>query len=225
MGKAALQIFNNNEKHFANTNITKDMVMGEFIPNAYEENEDIVQWIVNDQYVLALFLVTNYIPIDSMLRSDVKWAGKDLEEFKKKNPVTYDLLKESAQGAFTLAALHGHPVRRPELEPIIFTDGEYTAEYSNLVGPVPQRLMDMVEEAGFDCDFIEDEIFDDLDAYRRLVNVQLRDKVTEKSHPTELHLCEVNRLILHPDQTYVFRYDPNCALCKQYINGTRLEGE
>jgi hypothetical protein len=34
--------------------------------------------------------------------------------------------------------------------------------------------------------------------------------------PIELYLCEINRLILHPDQLYIFRKHPDCKECAKY---------
>ncbi len=48
-------------------------------------------------------------------------------------------------------------------------------------------------------------------AYRRTTHRQ--DEVVE------MHLCEVNYLILKPDQLYRFKYDPACGKCKQYVEG------
>lgn len=38
--------------------------------------------------------------------------------------------------------------------------------------------------------------------------------------PTVMMLCEIPRLILHADQWYVFRQDPDCPKCAAYLLNT-----
>jgi hypothetical protein len=37
--------------------------------------------------------------------------------------------------------------------------------------------------------------------------------------PTEMYLCEVDHLILHPDQLYRFSVHPDCIGCASYVSG------
>lgn len=43
--------------------------------------------------------------------------------------------------------------------------------------------------------------------------------------PTEMAVCEIDHLILHADQTYVFRVMPNCEKCAAYVSGDSSRGE
>lgn len=45
----------------------------------------------------------------------------------------------------------------------------------------------------------------------------------EASRPTEMALCEINALILHPDQCYVFRAHPGCEKCAAYLAAQGVE--
>ena len=40
----------------------------------------------------------------------------------------------------------------------------------------------------------------------------------QSDEPIELHLCEIDRLILKPDQLYRFIYDGHCVSCKEYLS-------
>ena len=52
-----------------------------------------------------------------------------------------------------------------------------------------------------------------------LARVTAKRDALAVAKPTEMYLCEIDHVILHPDQTYIFREDPNCVLCKKYICG------
>lgn len=41
--------------------------------------------------------------------------------------------------------------------------------------------------------------------------------------PIEMALCEINQLILHPDQVYIFRKFNGCKSCEAYLKGTELK--
>lgn len=40
----------------------------------------------------------------------------------------------------------------------------------------------------------------------------------EESQPTEIALCEIEHICLHPDQLYVFRKVPGCVACEAYLD-------
>lgn len=37
-----------------------------------------------------------------------------------------------------------------------------------------------------------------------------------KQTPTEMYVCEIDHLILHANQPYIFRVHPHCDKCKAY---------
>jgi hypothetical protein len=45
------------------------------------------------------------------------------------------------------------------------------------------------------------------------------------SPPLEMFLCESERLVLRPDQPYIFRVDKTCSACVRIANDGRIPGE
>jgi len=39
--------------------------------------------------------------------------------------------------------------------------------------------------------------------------------------PTEMFICEINALVLHANQPYIFRVHPGCEKCKAYFGGVQ----
>ena len=53
---------------------------------------------------------------------------------------------------------------------------------------------------------------------------QLEMVAATSGTPTEMYLCEINHLILHSDQPYIFRKHPDCYGCNKYLaHGTPAE--
>ena len=40
-----------------------------------------------------------------------------------------------------------------------------------------------------------------------------------KKRVVTMYVCEINHLILHPNQLYIFIQHPDCEACKKYLEG------
>lgn len=49
--------------------------------------------------------------------------------------------------------------------------------------------------------------------------------VPQLERVTEIGICEIDNLILHPDQLYIFRIMEGCDKCQRYINPLKSKEE